>query len=370
MRSLALVAAAAAFLGAACTNFQDPTTIVDLRVLAVETDPSEIILSVDLSDPTNPIVDPASNPPVKVTPLIVDPAGGGRPVTYSIVGCPNDPFAPGPPMAAGGGAFPGGARTSVGSQLCDETSPNTWTLAAGPIPAGEGAIVQPTADMLKAAFMSDLFPDQYGNLHGGFDLGEPFVLEIKVAAGGDELDVVKRVLYWARQIDPAQAPNQIPRITALTSYPERDADTAQPVGAITTLPPDDPIFSLTAFTVPADGTPWIQPAGADAEPYETTIIDDKTHMTVPLHVDRETLRYAFYATAGTFSPARTASELPPGFTGTVHLESQYTPPSDTSALPLDPVTGGRAVSIWVVVRDDRGGESWIRRQLAILPGPM
>jgi len=34
------------------------------------------------------------------------------------------------------------------------------------------------------------------------------------------------------------------------------------------------------------------------------------------------------------------------------------------------VTGGRAVSIWVVVRDDRGGESWIRRQLSILPGTM
>ena len=54
----------------------------------------------------------------------------------------------------------------------------------------------------------------------------------------------------------------------------------------------------------------------------------------------------------------------------MHLESQYTPPSDPSALPRDPVTGGRAVSIWVVVRDDRGGESWIRRQLSILPGTM
>src|SRR5207253_528188 len=81
------------------------------------------------------------------------------------------------PGPAGGGAFPaGGARTTVGSQLCDEASPNTWTLAAGPIAAGQSAVVQPTADMLKTAFLTDLFPDQFGHLHGGFDLGEPFVL--------------------------------------------------------------------------------------------------------------------------------------------------------------------------------------------------
>ena len=63
---------------AACTNFADPTTVVDLRMLAVKVEPSEIILDADLSDPANPIVDPANNPPLTVTPLIVDPAGYGR----------------------------------------------------------------------------------------------------------------------------------------------------------------------------------------------------------------------------------------------------------------------------------------------------
>jgi hypothetical protein len=366
------LALGAVLLGAAaCTNFQDPTTVVDLRVLAVQTQPSEIILSVDVSDPMNPIVDPASNPPVTVTPLIVDPAGGGRPVTYSIIGCPNDPFAPAPPGPAGGGAFPaGGARTTVGSQLCDETSPNTWTLAAGPIAAGQSAVVQPTADMLKTAFLTDLFPDQFSHLHGGFDLGEPFVLEIKIDTGGELLNVVKRVLYWAQPVDALQVANNNPTIADLTTYAERDPDTALPIGPITTLPTDVPFFTPPAFTVPAGSSPWIQPAPGDAEPYETTIVDDTTHLTVPLHVDRETLRYAFYATAGTFAPARTASELPPGFTGTIHLESQYAAPTDLGALPVDPISGGGLVTIWVVVRDDRGGESWITRQLAIVPATM
>jgi hypothetical protein len=229
---------------------------------------------------------------------------------------------------------------------------------------GQSATVQPTADMLKAAFMSDIFPDQYGHLHGGFDLGEPFVLEIKVDAGGELLDAVKRVLYWARPIDAQQMPNNIPTIADLTLYADRDATSGMLVD------PGTPIDPATPFPIAGSSKPWILPAAGDAEPYETTVIDDTTHLVVPLSVPRETLRYAFYATAGTFAPARTASELPPGFTGTVHLESQYTPPSDTSALPVDPASGGRLVTIWVVVRDDRGGESWITRQLAILPSTM
>ena len=86
----------AAALGAvsACTDFANPTTVVDLRLLAVRTEPSEIILDADLSNPAMPVVDPANNPPVVVTPLIIDPRGGGRQVTYTISACPNDPFAP------------------------------------------------------------------------------------------------------------------------------------------------------------------------------------------------------------------------------------------------------------------------------------
>ena len=339
----------------ACTSFQDPTTVVDLRVLAVNTEPSEIILDVDLTDPTMPVVNPASNPPVVVTPLIVDPAG--RPITYTMLACPNDPFASAPPgPGMGGGAFPsGGARTTVGSALCDPQSPNTWTLSTTPIqtPLGDGVQIQPSADQLKAAFTADIFPDQYGNLHGGFDLGEPFVLQLQVDAGGERLDVLKRVLYWARPIDAAQTPNRTPVMGGLLTFPDRDPDTADPLGTVSMLEDGVP------FQVPAGSKPWIQPAPAEAESYETTILDPTTHLAVPLTVARETLRYAFYATAGSFAPARTSSELPPGFVGTVHLESQYSAPA---AVPADPM-----VTIWVVVRDDRGGESWLVRTLGDRP---
>jgi hypothetical protein len=352
--SLLLLAAGAV----ACTNFEDPTTVIDLRALAVQVEPSEIVLSVDLTDPRNPTVDPNNNPLLAVTPLVADPEGRRRALRYTILACPNDPFAAAPPGAGqGGGAFPsGGARTTVGSALCDEASPNTWTLMA-PTTVEAGApptfMVQPTADQLRAAFMADLFPDQFGNIHGGFDLGMPFVLDLRIDADYESIRVIKRALYWALPINAYQVPNQNPVMASLVSYPDRDPATLLPFppNAMTTVEPGTP------FEVKAGTKVWFEPARAEAEPYWTTVIDANTHQAVPFAVEKETLRYRFFATAGTFSPAQTSSELLPGVVaiGPVHIESQYTAPADY----IGPVT------LWVVVREDRGGESWLERQLEI-----
>jgi hypothetical protein len=360
-----MVAATAAAAASGCTNFQDPSTVVDLRVLAVRVEPSEVILDVDLSDPTMPILRPASNPALTVEPLIVDPAGNGRPVTYTITACPNDPFAAGPPGAQTGGAFPsGGARTTVGSELCDDYAGPTWAIAPTPVAAGSSTVIQPTAAELETAFMADVFPDQNGNLHGGFDLGMPLSLQITVDAGTEQIKVLKRVLYWARRIDAAQMPNQTPVTPGIDSYPNRDSQTGDPIGPIDTVADGAP------FPISAGATRWFQPETATAEPYETTVIDPTTDQAVPFSVARETIRYAFYASAGTFTPFRTFSELPPGFTQVgdhVHIESQYSPPGKLDALPIDPVTGARLVTLWFTVADDRGGESWVIRTLAISP---
>jgi hypothetical protein len=378
MRGLGLVHATllalAAASGLACTSFQDPTTVIDLRMLAVQADPSEVILDVDLSNPTMPTVDPANNPSIKVTPLIVDPKGDGRAVTYSISACPNDPFAPAPPGGGqGGGAFPsGGARTTVGSALCDENSPTTWVLAAGPIDNGMSVDVQPTVDQLTVAFMKDVFPDQYGNLHGGFDLGMPLTLDIKVDAGTEEIRAVKRVLYWAQRIDDQQMPNQLPLIDTLSLFYARDDATFDPVDTPQPIVHDDTAVPPAAFDadVTAGATSlWILPSKGDAEMYETTVLDPDTHHAVPFTVPRETLRYRFFATAGTFTPAVTQSEPEPGFVakGPIHIESEYHLPN-ANQIAVDGY-GHAIVTIWVVVRDDRGGESWQARRLQITPPP-
>ena len=63
----AAVLALATTLAPACTSFEDPTTVIDLRALTVRIEPSEIILNVDLTDPRNPTVDPTANPPLQTT---------------------------------------------------------------------------------------------------------------------------------------------------------------------------------------------------------------------------------------------------------------------------------------------------------------
>jgi len=51
-------------------------------------------------------------------------------------------------------------------------------------------------------------------------------------------------------------------------------------------------------------------------------------------------------------------------TGPIPLESKLTLPTETGGLPTDSM-GNSLITIWVVVRDDRGGESWLQRQLVL-----
>jgi hypothetical protein len=365
MRRLTLLLVAV--VASACTNFQDPTTVVDLRLLAVKVEPSEIILDADLSDPTMPVA--ANNPMVTVTPLIADPKGGGRAVTYSISACPNNPFAAAPPGGGqGGGAFPsGGARTTVGSALCDEGSDTTWPLEPGPIDAASPTKIGPSIDQLTAAFMKDVFPDQYGNLHGGFELGMPLTLDIRVDAGDEEIRGVKRVLYWLRRIDDQQVPNEIPTIDSVQMFYERDDATFDPIDTPQDL--DDTANTFDKDITPGATSVWIVPSKGNAESYETTVLDPTTHQAVPFTVERETLRYRFFTTAGTFAPAVTSSEPDPGFVpkGPIHIESELRLPA-VDQIPMDE-NGDRIVTIWIVVRDDRGGENWEERHLRVMPPP-
>jgi hypothetical protein len=360
----------------ACTDFENPTTVIDLRMLAVVAAPSEIILEADISNPAMPTVDPANNPPVTLTALVADPVGYGRELSYTIRACPNDPFAAAPPMGGqGGGVFPsGGARTTVGSALCDDADPNTWWLTSGIIPAGDGdrvsvqasAPLQPTTDQLIAAFRADIFPDQFGNLHGGFDLGMPFTFDITIDAGTEQIRGIKRVLYWARRINDAQAANQNPTIDTLSAFYDRDEATFEPADEVKVIPPVD-AMNPTFLVMPGKRSIWIMPSAGNTETFQTTVIDPDTHLAVPFTVERETLRYRFFATAGTFAPANTTSERNPALGGDapLRLESEYTlPTADKIATRPD---GTAIVTIWVVVRDDRGGESWQERKLLITP---
>jgi hypothetical protein len=360
-RAGGLGAAALALLAAACGDFPDVTTVVDLRVLAVNTEPSEIILNDQ---------DPTTNLPIMVTPLLADPPRGLGAVTWTLTACPNNAYGAAPPGNNGGAMLGGGARTTVGSTLCADGDANTWTLIGDPVAAGTTQTIMFTADQLKAAAMADFYVDQFGNPHGGLDLGLPMNLELTVTDGVQTAVAIKRLLYWYTgpdlywkgPLDPSQKPNVTPKIDEIHAYVDRDATSAEPVPPVMTF--------VDPLTVPAGGHLWVEPLMPDgtAESYWTTVIDRDTNLAVATKIAKERIRYAFYATAGTFNPPRTASELPPGFTGTPHLESEYQAPASLDGLPLDDMGRGQ-VTVWITVRDERGGESWATRQLLIGPTP-
>jgi hypothetical protein len=351
------------FLGAvgasACTTFDDPSTVLDLRILAASVEPSEVIVD-----------DVSTLPSLRLKPLVADHQGDVVAPQFSIVACPNQPFGPAPPadpMASGG--FPaGGARGTLSSTLCpaDPAAPHRWSLATAADVQDDGSVtLNLTPDQLQDALMSDLFRDQFGNLHGGFDLGLPINLEIDVTRGdGVTVKAVKRVLFWFPQLVPAiagETPNQTPVISAVEQATGRNDDAV--------LENVSPFDENALPTVAPGGELWVRPSLATQEPYLTTVLDATTGQVLPYPVATETLRYSFFATSGKFSPSETSTDPGRGVRwndGKPHLEAKYEAP-DAAEVPVDPATGKPRldVTVWIVVRDDRGGASWEERHLRV-----
>jgi len=346
----------------ACTTFDDPTTVKDLRILAVSAEPSEIILDLsaiaDLSDPA--LAD--AIPTISLTPMIVDPRAEQRAVTLTITACANDPGAAAPPNNPGDPTnFPsGGASTTVGSALCD-ASPSRlviaedvpWDINAASLGAVEARL---SPAWLLQAFKTDVFKTADGSVHGGFDLGMPVVFQVSAKAGNETLTAIKRVVFWSHSVRDDQRPNTAPHIGGITAYATRNEQTAEPDPADVRS-----VDEGTAFAVGPQGV-WIDPAMADAEAYVTATLDRVTGAVVPHDVSAETITYSFYASAGTFSPPTTSSQPGPGVSPQrrIHIESKYHPPTSNGATgsPDD-------VSIWIITRDERAGVSWQTRTLRV-----
>jgi hypothetical protein len=375
-RTIATAALALAVGAAACTTFPDVTTVVDQRVLAVEADPPDVFLTVtglptDSATPVDPRalgIDPASIRLIHLKPLLVDPpaAAAGRALTWSLSACPNVPYGPAPPNSVMGGTMDpgGGANNTVGSTLCDDAS-----VRLSPIPGSFAsdatADVHLSAADLLTAFKSDVYLDQYGQPHGGFDLGMPINFQVTVTDGVQMTKAVKRVVFWA-QTWPDQKLNQIPTIPSVSLFAHRDPATFDLMDAAGTLDATTPAHVALGAGL------WLLPAyeeGVTDETYTPTVINrDPPYQAIeaPAPV-QERIRYAYYATAGHFDPARSVNQLIPGTVGTVHLESQYIPPATLDEVPVDAASGLRLVTVWIVVRDDRGGESWVPGRIALDP---
>jgi hypothetical protein len=347
---------ATAVLGAAgilagCGDFQDRTTVVDLRTLAVQVARPEIRV-----DPAQ-LDAPAT---ATLTALVIDPQGQRRPVSYEVLACPRETDAV-------------TAATGRAGAVCKPYDPSSTDLdrsvpvtpPGAPLSTAEGGgpehqlalpeFVFPR-DLLERALMLDPFAAR------GFP--SPIIFQWNIRAGEERETIIKRVIFsLAPEGYPDEPPNNNPEIARLIWYERRDGD-----GMAIEPRPFDPLDappSLAAAPIPevrlGDGL-WIEPEPNPPEVYHTPVLKRGTAGVVTVQELRETLRFGFFASAGTFSPPATNTEptLLRKPTERLHLESRYTAPQ------VMPATGP-FVKVWIVARDERGGATWTRRTLVLTP---
>jgi hypothetical protein len=359
--ALALVLALAS---AGCGNLDNVTTVKDLRVLAVKTEPAGFL--VDLDNPGGATEDALR---ATITALVVDPIGAAQELSVSAMGCPDyiDTIT---------------SATGKGSKICPQPVVSMATCDSIPSALATVGIAPPAAPVTPddpamieyaPAVSFGLEPCQVGlffsptmtgvaavdqSVAYNRDFGLPAVVNLTFGLGAESAVAIKRVVYWPR-LAPDEQPNQNPELDDLLFFHQRDATTGQPVDPWTDAAP--------TVSQAAGDRLYVQPSyppGA-AESYLLRVKNDNTGMIETRMVSQELLTFQFYATAGTFAPAQTQSQLSPVFTspdGLPHTDSLYNPPK-----PADIPAAGETVTIWVVTRDERAGTSWMKKTITVVP---
>jgi hypothetical protein len=352
----------AGLLVACAPSFADESTVTDLRVLSIAADAPEVVLDVGPLAAIETLPTPAqlatllaqasatlpeTFPTLTLQPLVVDPRGQGRPLRLRAVVC----------VSGTGGEAPGvldmtaGAiRDTIGRNPCAPDAPlladQELTPPAGAAEDGVSLAVPftPSREMLAAALVSDPL---------GAVFGLAITIQITVTAGDEQVVARKRVVFVPR-LTPEQTANRNPVITGLTYRASEDADPIPfDLQDPTRAPPE---------VVPG-GELIIEPARADTETYPTRVADRRTGRLSTVSAI-EALRYAFFTAEGTFFFSRSGTEPSPLRTPTLHpLATTYRAPRGD---PSRTAASSDLVPIWVVVRDERAGASFVRAAIRLL----
>ncbi|MBL8955541.1 MAG: hypothetical protein JNK82_32500 [Myxococcaceae bacterium] len=328
MKRLILIVAVAA-----CTGPQDdPSQVFDLRVIGASFSPPEV-MAPSCQGLIGGIADGGSGGalaafiafavPIELKWLVLDPNGGGRDITYELRACANP-----------------------GDLECDDEG--DWLpLTQGTMKPGELSYTVPLATTFLSGSLFDggqplllevINQDQFRGFGG---IRVPVVLHVK--AGDEEVFAQKLMVYNCRFFED-QLVNVQPVIPGVTVNGREWPESLD----------GGPTINLSL-----SGEREFEMAPIDFAPLEEEYVVP-SFMLEPVRL-KESWKFSWHASLGRFSSPTTGGT---DFTGRVgEPESSWLPRIDGGTAGLF-VTD---VDFWFVVRDGRGGASWITRKAHFAP---
>ncbi len=331
MRRPVLVLVVLSLVAAACTGPQDrPEKVHDLRVLGMSFDPPEVlmksctprlfqsVIAANGSDGGITSLDPkalealglAASVPITLTTLIADPAGAGRELRYELYAC-----------------------ASTGDRLCASETQSVL-LRDGATTAGELKIPLSLGTVLFAngdpLLLDVINKDTYKGLGG---IRVPVVLKLW-ATDTNETIYAQKLMVYQCNLFPTMKQNVQPVLPGVSlAGAAWTADEVREIhgGGPFSIEPDDFSALEEAYVVPS----------LSFKPVDVV----------------ESWKIARYTTGGEVSPYETGGA---DLTGEAVRHHATWKPGAALTTPTE-------LQFWFVVRDGRGGESWLTRRARWTP---
>ncbi len=347
-RSRSAVIAALAL--SACTKFEDPDIVVDLRVIAMEATLPEQVIDVDLANPPPADELLAQVLPTRVCALVADPSFY-RDLRWSMTLCP-----PGEDDRCDDPSY------VIGSGVITDPDGTFYPGTDLPVPEPQMCAEVPADSSLLNVVLATLNGDSLKGFQG---LDYEVLLEVGGVGADPSLDqYAVKTLQLAARVPSNRTANNNPYLD--TSFSPGDSGSQGLVaivdGADFPLPLgrciDDCTFPGSCFfpTNPRPGAAFEVAPGEQVEltPNEPDGVHEQYFLPTTdggAEMFTESLTYDWTASGGKFSTGSTGG--PRDLAGNpAPLATTWTAPS------ADDVPNGADIAVWVVQRDERYGVQW------------
>ncbi|MEM9489583.1 MAG: hypothetical protein AAGC55_10590 [Myxococcota bacterium] len=327
-----LAALAALVPATGCGDFETVSIVLDLRVLSMRGEPPEVLVPFDPSElPSSP--DQLELAPVDVCALVADP-NDDRSLDYSMNAC-----------------------AVTDSLRCDEPGSAVVPLVSDRTVADPERADAPieVCGTVEPLLLFEVVQEALeGDSLSGFG-GINVLVDLAVRGAGEPVDnavwAAKRIVY-APLDPPERKANQNPILDQLRIVRDgrnEDESVAAPFGRCSDIGEPFPVTRGELLTfAPVENE-------QSREDYVVPTFDGGVRMFTENHT------YNWFATTGEWSPEFTGG--PRDLAGNEpDLDSEWTAPDDP-----EEIGDGLDVSVWVVQRDERGGQSWYETCLRVTP---